>query len=145
MQRIAFMMKIKPGTEEEYRLRHRQVWPELLADLKRAGCQNYSIYLRDTELFAYMEVDDFQQYLEIMAASTAANQNAWIGFMKDELAAKYPNMKLVKIAYGNDDDTTSFNDTLLCPTGEADLASACGKFAEQQTYPGTKTSHSQAR
>ena len=35
MQRIAFMMRIKPGTEEEYRQRHRQVWPELLADLKR--------------------------------------------------------------------------------------------------------------
>ena len=53
--------------------RHQQVWPELLADLKRAGCQNYSIYLRDTELFAYMEVDDFQRYLEIMAASRPAN------------------------------------------------------------------------
>lgn len=69
MQRIAFVMKIKPGSEEEYRRRHRQVWPEMLADLKRAGCQNYSIYLRGTELFAYMEVDDFQRYLEIMAAS----------------------------------------------------------------------------
>ena len=33
MQRIAFTMKIKPGTEEEYRRRHQQVWPELLADL----------------------------------------------------------------------------------------------------------------
>ena len=54
MQRIAFIMRIKPGTQEEYRRRHQQVWPELLADLKRAGCQNYSIYLRDTELFAYM-------------------------------------------------------------------------------------------
>ncbi|HBE24197.1 MAG TPA: L-rhamnose mutarotase, partial [Ktedonobacter sp.] len=29
MQRIAFTMRIKPGTEEEYRRRHRQVWPEL--------------------------------------------------------------------------------------------------------------------
>ena len=83
MQRIAFMMRIKPGTEDEYRRRHRQVWPELLADLKRAGCQNYSIYLRNTELFAYMEVDDFQRFLEIMATSLASER--WEDQMSDIL------------------------------------------------------------
>jgi L-rhamnose mutarotase len=83
MQRIAFTMRIKPGTEEEYRRRHQRVWPELLADLKRAGCQNYSIYLRGTELFAYMEVDDFQRYLEIMAASQPSER--WEEYMSDIL------------------------------------------------------------
>ncbi len=83
MQRIAFTMRIKPGTEEEYRRRHQQVWPELLADLKAAGCKNYSIYLRGTELFAYMEVDDFQRYLEIMASSTASER--WEAQMSDIL------------------------------------------------------------
>jgi rhamnose transport system substrate-binding protein len=49
----------------------------------------------------------------LSAASTATNQNAWIGFMKDELSKpQYKGMSLVKIAYGNDDDQTSFNDTL---------------------------------
>lgn len=61
----------------------RQVWPELLADLKRAGCRNYSIYLRDTELFAYMEVEDFQRYLEIMAASRTSER--WEAQMSDIL------------------------------------------------------------
>ena len=70
-------------TTTEYRRRHRQVWPELLTDLKRAGCQNYSIYLRDTELYAYMEVDDFQRYLEIMAASRASKR--WEAQMSDIL------------------------------------------------------------
>lgn len=83
MQRIAFLMKIKPGSEEEYRRRHQQVWPELLADLKRAGCQNYSIYLRGTELFAYMEVQDFSRYLEIMATSQASQR--WEEQMADIL------------------------------------------------------------
>jgi L-rhamnose mutarotase len=83
MQRIAFIMRIKPGTEEEYRRRHRQVWPELLADLKRAGCRNYSIYLRGTELFAYMEVADFQRYLEIMASSQTSER--WEAMMSDIL------------------------------------------------------------
>jgi rhamnose transport system substrate-binding protein len=49
----------------------------------------------------------------LSAASTATNQNAWIGFMKDELSKpQYKNMQLVKIDYANDDDQTSFNDTL---------------------------------
>jgi len=72
MQRIAFIMKIKPGSEEEYRRRHQQVWPELLADLKQAGCSRYSIYMRGLELFAYMEVEDFQHYLAVMAARQAS-------------------------------------------------------------------------
>jgi rhamnose transport system substrate-binding protein len=45
----------------------------------------------------------------LSATSTAANQNTWIKFMKDELTKpQYSKMKLVKIAYGNDDDQTSF-------------------------------------
>jgi rhamnose transport system substrate-binding protein len=44
----------------------------------------------------------------LSAASTAPNQNAWIGFMKKELALpKYKGMKLVTIVYGNDDPATS--------------------------------------
>jgi rhamnose transport system substrate-binding protein len=48
----------------------------------------------------------------LSAASTATNQNAWIKTMKAELAKpQYSGMKLVKVAYGNDDDQTSFNQT----------------------------------
>jgi rhamnose transport system substrate-binding protein len=42
----------------------------------------------------------------VSAAASATNQNAWIGFMKQELK-KYPNIKLVSIVYGNDDPTTA--------------------------------------
>ena len=83
MQRIAFTMKIKPDSEEEYRARHQQVWPEMLADLKKAGCSRYSIYLKGQDLFAYMEVEDFQRYLSIMAASQAASR--WEEHMSDIL------------------------------------------------------------
>jgi len=76
-------MRIRPATQDVYRRPHQQVWPELLTDLKRAGCQNYSIYLRDTGLFAYMEVNDFQRYLEIMAASRASE--LWEAMMSDIL------------------------------------------------------------
>ncbi|MBO0777362.1 MAG: rhamnose ABC transporter substrate-binding protein [Ktedonobacteraceae bacterium] len=48
----------------------------------------------------------------LSATSTATNQNSWIDFMKDELSKpEYSKMHLVKIAYGNDDDQTSYNET----------------------------------
>jgi rhamnose transport system substrate-binding protein len=42
----------------------------------------------------------------LSAAASATNQNAWIGYMKQQLA-KYPKMKLVTTVYGNDDPATS--------------------------------------
>jgi rhamnose transport system substrate-binding protein len=48
----------------------------------------------------------------LSAAPTAANQNSWIKFMKATLKQKkYRGMKLVKVAYGNDDDTKSAQQT----------------------------------
>ena len=81
MQRIAFMMQIKPGAEEEYRRRHQQVWPELLADLEAAGCHNYSIFTRGDDLFAYMEVDDFARFKQRMAESAADRR--WQTYMNE--------------------------------------------------------------
>ena len=45
----------------------------------------------------------------LSATSTATNQNAWFQAMKDELASnsKYSGLKLVKVAYGNDDPQVS--------------------------------------
>jgi rhamnose transport system substrate-binding protein len=42
----------------------------------------------------------------VSAAASATNQNAWIGYMKQQLT-KYPNMHLVATVYGNDDPTTA--------------------------------------
>jgi rhamnose transport system substrate-binding protein len=48
----------------------------------------------------------------LSATPNATNQNTWIKYMKDELKkSKYSGMKLVKIAYGNDDDQKSFQET----------------------------------
>jgi rhamnose transport system substrate-binding protein len=42
----------------------------------------------------------------VSAAASATNQNAWIGYMKQQLK-KYPKMTLVSTVYGNDDPTTA--------------------------------------
>lgn len=48
----------------------------------------------------------------LSATQNATNQNTWISFMKDELKKPaYKNMKLVKVAYGDDDDQKSFQET----------------------------------
>ncbi|XVV13254.1 rhamnose ABC transporter substrate-binding protein [Actinoplanes sp. CA-131856] len=47
----------------------------------------------------------------LSATPNATNQNAWIDVMKKELAKpEYSKLKLVKVAYGNDDDQKSFQE-----------------------------------
>lgn len=45
MQKHAFKMHLNPGCEAEYRKRHDEIWPELVALLKGAGISDYSIHL----------------------------------------------------------------------------------------------------
>ena len=52
------------------------------------------------------EIHSSGQIAILSATASAPNQNAWIGFMKQELT-KYPKMKLVTTVYGNDDPTTA--------------------------------------
>ena len=55
MQKYAFRMQLHPGMAEEYRRRHEAIWPELVALLKLAGIEDYSIHL-DLETHALFGV-----------------------------------------------------------------------------------------
>ncbi|MCQ6560693.1 L-rhamnose mutarotase [Paenibacillus mendelii] len=61
MARHFFKMACKPGCEQEYVKRHEAVFPDLLASLKRVGVSHYSIFMKGTELYAYMVVDDYDK------------------------------------------------------------------------------------
>ena len=50
MEKIAFIMKLKPGFEQEYKKRHDEIWPELTEQLTRAGIADYSIFLHQPTL-----------------------------------------------------------------------------------------------
>lgn len=54
----AFRMKLKPGTVDEYRRRHDELWPELGQALSEAGIYDYSIFLDEEtlHLFAVLRV-----------------------------------------------------------------------------------------
>jgi L-rhamnose mutarotase len=60
MIRNAFKMKLKPGNIAEYKKRHDEIWPELSAELRRAGISDYSIFLDEETLtlFAVQKLTD---------------------------------------------------------------------------------------
>jgi L-rhamnose mutarotase len=61
MKRICFTLQVRPDRLDEYRERHRAVWPEMREALRRTGWGNYSLFLRpDGLLIGYLETDDFE-------------------------------------------------------------------------------------
>ena len=59
MNRIGFLLKVKPDRIEEYKKHHENVWPEMRAALSRQGWHNYSLFLReDGLLFGYFETPE---------------------------------------------------------------------------------------
>ena len=67
MQRVAFVMRVKEGQQEEYIRRHQQVWPEVQTNMRRAGIHKMSIFLFGLQLFLYMEVDDYTEAARILS------------------------------------------------------------------------------
>ena len=68
MERVCFLLQVRPERLDEYRARHRAVWPEMLDALSRAGWRNYSLFLReDGLLVGYLETDDFEAAQQAMA------------------------------------------------------------------------------
>ncbi len=67
MERVCFLLKVKKEKIAEYKSRHAEVWPEMLAALSETGWRNYSIFLRDDGLLVgYCEVESFTKALEDM-------------------------------------------------------------------------------
>jgi len=68
MQRICFLLKVRPERLEEYKARHQTVWPDMLAALSETGWHNYSLFMRDDGLLVgYLETEDFEAARQGMA------------------------------------------------------------------------------
>ena len=70
MRRYGSVIRLRPEREAEYLRLHAEVWPAVLAQIRRSNIRNYSIFLRDGYLFAYYEYvgDDHDADLAAMAA-----------------------------------------------------------------------------
>jgi len=66
MPRVAFQLRLRPGTVDEYEKAHQQVWPQLLTKIKEVGISHYSIFRRGLDLFLVMNVADFERAWEIL-------------------------------------------------------------------------------
>ena len=83
-----------------------------------ADCRDLFINQATAEGIAKIQVDliaeqigDAGQIAILSATANATNQNAWIELMKEDLAANHPDIELVEVVYGDDDDQTSFDKT----------------------------------
>jgi len=79
MASYAWVLEVRPGYEEEYKRRHDEIWPEMLAALKTAGFRNYNIFRHGLTLFGYFECDDLEEMNRKIAADPVnARWQAWM-------------------------------------------------------------------
>jgi rhamnose transport system substrate-binding protein len=81
-------------------------------------CRDVFINQASSEGIAQAQVDEITKQIGdtgeiaiLSASANATNQNAWIDLMKADLEKNHPNVKLVDVVYGDDDDQTSFDKT----------------------------------
>jgi L-rhamnose mutarotase len=60
MASYAWILKVRPGYEDEYKRRHDELWPEMDATLRASGLKSYHIFRHGLDLFGYFETDDLQ-------------------------------------------------------------------------------------
>ena len=99
MQRVCFTLQVKADRLDEYKRRHREVWPEMLDALSRTGWTNYSLFLRgDGLLIGYLETPDFDAARAGMDAE-AVNAR-WQSQMRDffeDPASRDPDKQMSSI------------------------------------------------
>jgi len=90
MEQIAFLMRLKPGNELEYRRRHQEIWPELQAALTQAGIRDYSIFLDEVTLtlFAVLRLTPDNTRCELPSLPV---MRRWWDFMADLMEVDQTN------------------------------------------------------
>ncbi|GAB2665265.1 L-rhamnose mutarotase [Nocardia goodfellowii] len=71
LERVCFLLTLRPDRVDDYLAAHATVWPEMLDALRQAGWSNYSLFLRpeDGLVVGYLETDDFERAVSAMAST----------------------------------------------------------------------------
>jgi L-rhamnose mutarotase len=100
MERVCFLLRIRPDRMQEYLQVHTEVWPEMLDALSAAGWRNYSLFLRPADglVVGYLETDDFAAAQAAMAA-TDVNRRWQAGMAPyfQDLDGQRPDEGLVRL------------------------------------------------
>jgi L-rhamnose mutarotase len=69
MKRYGMVTRLKPEGYANYKKLHAEIWPGVAEKIRRCHIQNYSIYYREGQLFAYFEYtgEDFEADMAAMA------------------------------------------------------------------------------
>lgn len=86
MERVCFTFEIRPGSEDEYKRRHDEIWPELVQEIKDAGFANYSLFRRGTTITAYCECNPDVATSFAKLGEGEANAR-WAEWFKDTIVA----------------------------------------------------------
>ena len=101
MERAGFVLKVKRDRLDEYKRRHREVWPDMLDAIRRNGFRNYSLFLDEAgNLFGYVEAEEsFEKCLEGMATEEANLR--WQADMADffEGISGRPDQSMMKLEH----------------------------------------------
>jgi L-rhamnose mutarotase len=100
VKRIGFLLKVKQDMIEEYKARHKEVWPEMQEALRRTGWHNYSLFLSpDGMLFGYFETpDSLQAAIDGMSKEEVNDrwQTAMAPFFED-IAGKHADEGMLEL------------------------------------------------
>ncbi len=88
--RKTFILFLNPGSELEYKKRHDEIWPEMIALLKSHDVHNYSISLeKDTnKLFCYAEIESEEKWADIANSEICKR---WWDYMCDIMLCNSDN------------------------------------------------------
>ena len=83
MEKICFLLRVRPDAVHEYIERHEHAWPELIDALDDSGYRNYSIFADPSGLLVgYLETHDYAATIAQMKRHAVAER--WSIYM-DEL------------------------------------------------------------
>jgi L-rhamnose mutarotase len=64
---VGLHTRLKPGVEERYEQYHREVWPDVLAAIRRVGITRYLIFRDGLDLFHFIECGDYDRAISELA------------------------------------------------------------------------------
>ncbi|MEM8665480.1 MAG: L-rhamnose mutarotase [Pseudomonadota bacterium] len=79
MAPYAWVLKVRPGYEDEYKRRHDELWPEMDTALREAGINSYTIFRHGLTLFGYFETEDLDA--TIVALRESPVNAKWAQYM----------------------------------------------------------------
>lgn len=81
MDKVVWKAKTVPGKFDEYIRRHKEIWPEIIEALNKAGIHNYTIWSNGDDIFGYYECIKLEISQKILANTLIFQK--WREYMKD--------------------------------------------------------------